>query len=365
MAQRGKATLQDVAAAAGVSSTTASMILRGKTGVSFSQETIERVLDAAERLNYRKITARGCFDRPTIAIIMGLTTSLYYTFLAQSITQRANALGIDTLIFETHDTAERELRHIHTISRLGISGVIYTGIPYNKSAALDLGRQIPSVVINNQDIDMPFDSVKTDTYLCGKIAANHLWELGHRDIAFIEIDRWQGKWCSLRLQGVQDFLQKCPDVRLTVYKRPGPDTLHPGSFIETRDLARSMAEEALKDSRHTGFICVSDYCAYGVLDTLSAHGLKVPEDYSVCACDNLYPSDLPGVSLTTIDRHPIEIGASCFDLLYQRISNRSAGSTEHITRIEYGSTLVLRNSTGIPRSHPTPYQSKEERCINS
>lgn len=350
MPPRGKATIQDVARTAGVSPTTVSMILRGKTGVSFSQETIDRVLGAAEQLNYKKNTAKGCFDRPTIAVVMGLVTSIYYTFLAQSITQKADEMGMDTLIFETHNTAERELRHIHTISRLGVAGIIYTGVPFNKSAALELSRQIPSVIVSSHDIDMPIDNVKTDAYLCGKMAAAHMLELGHKDLAFIEIDRWQGKTCSLRLQGARDHLQKYSDVRLTIYKHPAPKTLRPGSFIETRELARKMAAEAIACGKHTGFICVSDYCAYGVLDTLSAHGLRVPEDYSVCACDNLYPSDLPGVSLTTIDRHPVETGASCFDLLYHRISSKTSSLTDRVTRIEYHSTLMVRNSTGIPRT---------------
>ena len=79
MPPRGKATIQDVARLADVSPTTVSMILRGKTGVSFSQETVDRVLKAAEQLDYKKNTAKGCFDRPTIAIVMGLITSIYYT----------------------------------------------------------------------------------------------------------------------------------------------------------------------------------------------------------------------------------------------------------------------------------------------
>ena len=350
MPPRGKATIQDVARMADVSPTTVSMILRGKTGVSFSQDTIDRVLNAAEQLNYKKTTAKGCFDRPTIAIIIGTSTSIYYTFLAQSITQQANEAGMDTIVFEDQDFSERQLRYIHSLPKLGIAGVIYARTPYkNRSAVIELSRQIPTVIINDRNIDLPLDSVKTDSVLCGKMAAAHLYELGHRDVAFIEIDRWQGKWSSLRLQGVREYLQKYGDANLTVYKRPAVNRLRPGSFIESRRLAREMAEESLQNGHHTGFICVSDYCAYGVLDTLAAHGFKAPDDYSVCACDNLYPSDLPGVSLTTIDRHPVEIGASCFELLYQRINNQAFDLPERVTRIEYRSTLVVRNSTGAPR----------------
>lgn len=354
MSPRGKVTLQDVAKLANVSPASASMILQRKPGVSFSPETVSRVFAVAEQLGYKKPSTTGNFLRPTIAIFISQVTSLYFAYIAQSIDQIADEMGMDTILFETHNNSDRTLRLLHTIYRQNFAGVILTSAPnaLTKESTLELAKKIPTVVINNSNMDIQLDSVITDSFQCGILALEHLLELGHRDIAFIEIDRWN--WAetgirSLPLQGALSVINDRPYANMTVYSLPGPNTLHAGSFLETRQMARQMAEDALKNGRHTAFLCVSDYCAYGVMDTLAAHNLRIPQDYSVCACDNIFPSDLPGISLTTVDRHPAEVGASSFLLLYQRISSQSPTSGDRITRVGLRSHLIVRSSTGTPR----------------
>lgn len=93
MPSRGKPTLSDVARTAGVSPAAASMILRETPGVSFSADTIRRVLDAAAALNYRRSAPSNTYDRPVIALLLPLVTGSFYTFIAQAITQQANLYG--------------------------------------------------------------------------------------------------------------------------------------------------------------------------------------------------------------------------------------------------------------------------------
>lgn len=356
MPPRGKVTLQDIAKLAGVSPASASMILQKKPGVSFSPETVRRVFDAAEQLGYKKSGTTGNFLRPSIAIVFSQITSLYYTYIVQSIDQKANEVGMDTVLFEFHGDTDRLMRILHSVYRLGFAGVILaTSLSTTTlEPILELAQKIPTVVFDplHRNTDFPLDSVKTDSYQCGVIAAEHLLELGHRDIAFLEVDRTD--WAKtgkrgLQLTGALSVINSCSDAKLTVYTLPKPDTLRAGSFIETRLLARQAAEDALKNPDHTAFLCVSDYCAYGVMDTLASHNLRIPEDYSVCACDNIFPSDLPGVSLTSVDQHPAEVGASSFELLYQRISSQAPTSGDRITRVGLRSHLVVRSSTGAPR----------------
>lgn len=352
MPPRGKATLQDVAKLAQVSPASASMILQKKPGVSFSPETVRRVFAVAEQLGYKKSSAAGTFVRPTIAVIFSQITSLYHTYIVQSIDQKAHEMGMDTVLFEKHTSDERLSRFLQSAYRMGFAGVIITFSPGDAvlDDVLELSRKIPTVIIDNSYKGLPLDSVKTDDYQCGLLAMQHLLDLGHRDIAFIEIDRSKIAGVpSLRQRAAQDVVNRHPEAKMTVYSQRGPDTLRIGSFLETRLLARQMTEEALKNPRHTAFLCVTDYCAYGVMDTLAAHHLRIPEDYSVCACDNIFPSDLPGVSLTSVDRHPAEIGASIFELLYQRISSPAPTSGDRITRMELRSHLIIRSSTSAPR----------------
>lgn len=347
-----KATLQDVARLANVSPASASMILQKKPGVSFSPETVSRVFAAAEQLGYRKSNVTSHFIRPTIAVIFAQITSLYQTYVVQSIDQKANEVGMDTVLFETHNSKEQLARILQSIYRLGFTGVILTLSPNDEvlGDVLELARKIPTVIIDNYNKDLPLDSVKIDTYQCGTLAMQHLLDLGHRDIAFIEIDRSKISGVpTLRQRAAQAVIDSCANAKMTIYAQPGPNVLRVGSFIETRQMARQMAEEALKNPHHTAFLCLTDYCAYGVMDTLAAHHLRIPEDYSVCACDNIFPSDLPGVSLTTVDRHPVEVGASSFELLYQRISSQAPTSGDRTTRVGLRSHLIVRSSTAAPR----------------
>lgn len=352
MPSRGKPTLSDVARAAGVSPAAASMILRETPGVSFSAETIRRVFEAAAALNYRRSAPANAYERPVIAILLPLVTGSFYTFIAQAITQQANLYGYDTLLMETHRNAERELRQLRSLRRIGVSGIIFTAPPINAKEAVALSQSIPTVIINNERDGAPLDTIVIDDFRVGELIASHLLSLGHRTVAFVEINRqWQGIRISQRLMGVKAQFAAHPDAQLLVYSRPAPDTLRPGSFIETRALAREIAAECLNDGRITAFICISDYAAYGVMDELTARGKRIPQDYSVCACDNLFSSSLTGVSLTTVDRHPVEIGVKSFELLHQRLSSLASGEhlPAHITRVEYLSSLIVRGSSGTPR----------------
>lgn len=344
----GKATVRDVAREAGVSPGTVSMILNARAGVSFAKQTEARVRAAAERLGYAPPRAAGrAFDRPVIAVVLTIVTGSYYTFISQAITQQANAAGYDTVCFETHRSAERELRLLHMISRIGCAGVVFTVPPINMKEAARLSKAVPTVVISSGRKETGLDTVMTDDYFAGTMVAEHLLSLGHRRVAFIDIDRtWQNVLANTRLDGVKEKFSQYPDAQLFIHGRRGPDTLRPGSFIESRSLAREAAAECLSEHDVTAFIGVSDYAAYGILDELAARHMRVPEDYSVCGFDDIFASGLPGVELTTTNRHPVETGLSAFELLLTKMQDASAAP--RITRVEYMSRLIVRRSTGAP-----------------
>ena len=355
MQHREKATIQAVAKLAGVSSSTVSMILSGRPNVSFAPETTSRVYHAAAALGYDRTPAqKRLFDRPTIAIFLPIITGSYYTFISQAITQQANAQGYDTICLETHRAPDRELRLMHMVKKTRADGIIFTVPPINQEAAAELAQHIPTVAISSTRTNMPMDTVMTDDYHAGTLLARHLLSLGHRDAAFIHISReWQNVPASRRLDGVTDAFNQTPGARLKVYARPAPDTLKPGSFLESRSLARDMTRECLKREAPTAFIGVSDYAAYGVMDALNEYHFHVPQDFSVCSFDDIFSSSIAAVSLTSINRHPIQTGISAFQLLMEKIAGRRAALSEpiRITQVEYVSQLMKRGSTAPPRRH--------------
>ena len=345
-----KPSLRDVAERAGVSLSTASMILSSRSGVSFSEDTIQRVIQAADELDYHRPKQLTPFDRPTIIILLTIVTGSYYTFIAQAITQKANEAGFDTLVLETHHSAEREKRLIHFAEQIGVQGILFAAAPINKKEVQGLAQKIPTVIIQSAPHLPGMDTITNDDSRVGQLAADHMLSLGHRHVAFITMDRnWQGTDDPSCMNGVKAAFARVPEAVLSVYAAPGPDTLVPGSFHETRTLGAELALEALKDEKLTGFICNTDYVAYGVMDTLSRMGKKIPEDYSVCGCNNLFSSNLTGVSLTTVDRHPIQLGCAAFELLFHKMTAHGEKSIPTVTHIEYLSELIVRNTTGAPR----------------
>ena len=89
---------------------------------------------------------------------------------------------------------------------------------------------------------------------------------------------------------------------------------------------------------------------YGVLDGLIEKGYRVPEDYSLCGFDNVFPSGFHRMELTTVDNTTQDHGASAFHLLRDRLENRTENPAVYpITRLEYRSRLIIRGSTAAPR----------------
>ena len=86
------------------------------------------------------------------------------------------------------------------------------------------------------------------------------------------------------------------------------------------------------------------------VDGLLEKGYRVPEDYSLCGFDNVFPSGFHRMELTTVDHSTQDHGASAFHLLRGRMEERSEKQAEYpITRLEYRSRLIVRGSTAAPR----------------
>ena len=92
---------------------------------------------------------------------------------------------------------------------------------------------------------------------------------------------------------------------------------------------------------------INDMVAYGAYSPIRDHGLRIPEDMSLCGFDNIFPSRLQGISLTSIDNSLTECGKSAFHLLEEEIASyENHGHFESITHVEYKCRLVVRHSSG-------------------
>lgn len=349
--KKQRVTTYDIAKHAGVSQSTVSMILHNKAGVSFSPETIKRVKDSANVLGYKtkKPSAFSSQDgRKLIAIISPNVSNPYYSNLIQSIENSASATGYFTVICNTYRDPNTEERVLSILSSSNIGGVIYTFMPQQQELVRILSASVPVVIITDKNESTDFDTIELNSIESGTIIADHLLSLGHRKIAFITTSLGPDNIPRIRrLTGVKERLEAA-GASLIVHESKKESRTDNYNIHTESSVGYQATLELVKDREITAFIGVNDLVAYGIINALSNLGYCVPDDYSVCGFDNIFPSEISKVELTTIDHFLEEKGKVAFEILHKKITSDSLSlSSSSIFRIEYKPYLVSRKSTAI------------------
>ena len=350
-----KPTLDDIAALAGVSKTAVSMILNEKKGVTFLEETIEKVHKAAKELGYAKKTPKlqkvSIFNKNTILVLAPTIASPFFTTLVQSIEQEADKHDIHVIIQNTFRDKERELKYLQQIRDSNLYGLILAMLPHHPKLLEEINESIPVVIINERSFHADLDTVEVDNYSAGVLIAEHMIRLGHKHIAYLTTALSSLNLARLRrLEGINDTYRKlCPEGTVTVKsKRVRPVDEMRNIDLE-HDTGFELAHDILPHKEITGIVASTDMIAYGVMDALKENGFSIPEDYSVCGFDNLFPSKLKGISLTTVEHYILNKGQDAVEIIRSRQQkNREKLSS---TSVLYRHKLIERSSTGPVRNH--------------
>lgn len=344
-------TIAQVAALAKVSSASVSMILNGRSLTRFSPETVVAVRDAAQKLGYR-IKRRAAPFRP-VRIICPSVMNPYYAVLIQGMQQAALAKGYDSTVHTTYWDMALERRITESFSREDTAGVIFAMIPQQPGLAESLSRYLPVVAVGDRSSDLGVDTVDVSNQRAGEMVGEHLFQLGHRHVAYISTTLDQTHSARLiRLKGLKRIFEREPDGEVHVVSMEVTSKRELAMTNIEHEVGMKLTERCLLERPDvTAFVGINDMVAYGVLDALWQKGLRVPEDYSVCGFDNIYPSGFARMGLTTVE-HSIEArGQSAFHLLTEKMEGReNAGREDAFTRIEYQSRLIVRDTTAAPRT---------------
>lgn len=350
-----KTTIRDIAAMAGVSPASVSMILNGKNLPRFAEETIQKVYSASRDLGYVSRQQKLHKNlKPTLMIICPSLMNPYYATLIQSMEQEAKSRGYLTILYTTYwdKAAEREILELAADPR--ITGVIFAMIPQQPELAEAVGKTVPIVAVGDQAVHLKIDTVDVNNYSAGRMIASHLIDLGHRHTAYISTALNSEHSSRVkRCTGLQDeYFHSCPGGSVTVYTQD--ISSHKELYVTDVEhrVGYELAIRCLEESpRTTAMVAINDMVAYGVIDALIDSGKRIPEDISVCGFDNIYPSGFHGVNLTTIEHAIVERGRSSVRLMAEKLyGNSDLMNSDTITRVEYQSRLVERGSTGPVRT---------------
>ena len=356
MARKQTSTLKQVAELSGYSQATVSMILNNRADVSFSAETVRIVNEAASRLGYERKTEASRLRRlgsgRLVALLCPNVSNPYYSSLVQSIEQSAWERDYQVMVMDTYRSPEAEARDLDMLRGSGVSGLIFAMPPRAPGALERLAEELPVVVVGDRDSSLGVDTVEMDNYGAGVLLARHLAELGHERVAFVSTTLDEGNRVRLRrFQGfAETFRASSPGAEVETRSRGVAPEEELGDLLLEHDVGYRLAREVMAGGRATAIVAVNDMVAYGAIDAMVEGGLSVPGDLSVCGFDNVFPSRLRPISLTTVDNYIVEKGHNAFAMLLGRIEGRrdSSDSPNVITRVEYPPRLVVRGSTSRP-----------------
>ncbi len=358
MKKKVNPTLKQIAELSGFSQASVSMILNRKSDASFSQDTVRLVMDAAERLGYSKTSEPDRIaqlsGKNLIAVLCPNISNPYYSTIVQAIEQAAFQKNYHIITLNTYRSPEIEARNLEVLQGSRIAGIIFA-MPSQAPQVLEtINRVIPVVLVGDKGSSLNLDTVEMDNYQAGRLLAQHLIELGHEHIAYVSTTLDAANTVRLRrLKGLEDaFLADRPRNSVQVISRDiVPVEELNDLFIEHR-IGYELAREGLKDSSVTAFVAVNDMVAYGVIDAIVSEKFSIPGDYSICGFDNIFPSRISPISLTTVDNFIVEKGHNAFAILYRRMKGLAdAQPAPHtITRVEYSPRLIVRGSTGQART---------------
>lgn len=351
-----KATSMDVANLAGVSQSAVSLILNNNKKISFSAETRERVFAAAHQLNYQLPQHPNADNesnrRKLLLVFVPTLANHYYTELLQSIEESAAERGYRTIFCNTFRRGELERYYLEISSQLGVDGIIYTFLPSFPRMVEQLSLATPVVLIGEKQDNLSLSSVGLSNIRAGSLMIEHLLSLGHKSFAFLSTPI---KSVSLareqRLMGIINVLkERSLENNLSVIYKEGVTEVDHSALPFEYTTGYELAHDLIKKGTHaTALIGVNDMTAIGISVALRDLNLKIPEDFSVCGFDNIFPTRLSSPTITTVDHHLGIRGKSAVDMLIGKIEAEDLSPI--VNKIEYEPQLIVRGSTGaVPQT---------------
>ena len=343
-------TIKDIARALNLSTSTVSRALRDSYEIS--PETKRLVLEYAERLNYRPnpiaLSLKGSNSK-ALAVIVPQIVNNFFSQAINGIEAIAYNRGYHVIIFQTHESYEREKANIELALSRRVDGLLLS-LSSEKADVAHLhalhAQGVPLVLFDRVVAGLNVTQVVADNFGGAYAATAHLLQTGRRRIAHLTIpphlsialERLAGYRAALAQYGVPF------DENLVRYGTFGPD--------EADELvAQLLAQEPRPDA----FFTASDRLALGCLTALRRRGIRIPEDISLIGFSNLPAPDMFNPPLSTITQPAQEIGHLAAERLIELIEHKQRASPPAIVKLP--TTLTVRESSAaLPRQVATDFR---------
>ena len=342
-----RVTMTDIAREAGCSQATVSFVLNRTAGIKISQQTRERVIEAARSLGYVATSFADLIPPPApMARTDGLigfavdqlATSPEAVVAIEGARQAAWGAGNIILVAQTMSDPVMEPRTIEALLAQGVSAFIYMTIFTREIVAPPIldKLDVPVILLNCYTADHAFPSVVPGEIAGGQSATRHLIEMGHRRIGTILGESW--------MEAAQDRLEGYRRALATADIPFDPNLVVEGDWSASAGYHGTRKLLQLRD-RPTAIFCQNDRTAIGCFEALKEAGLSIPEDISVVGYDDEEISRHLHPRLTTSILPHRAMGQWAIERLSEPFDPRQ--KRHPITKLEC--PLVKRDSVAPPR----------------
>ncbi|MCL1963872.1 MAG: LacI family transcriptional regulator [Firmicutes bacterium] len=335
-------TIYDIAREAGVSPTTVSRVIAEHANVSaHTRKKVRKVIDqyhfTPSRIAQELLSKRSL----TLGVILPGVTHPYYAEMFEGAYQEACRLGYTLILFCLPQNEPLSASLMDQIARRRVDGMILSGgiveatperelIPMLRT----LRRSMPILTICPPLPDVDCINIYSDLSSSVRQSLRHLYNLGHRRIAFLG-GSYESRSAGERELGFLDEMKKL-DLP-AVYRHEAGHTAEAGQLGVIK-LLSSLTDQR----RPTALICINDLVALGSLTQLHHMGIRVPEDIAVIGCDNQFFAPYTSPPLTTVDLHPAEHGRVAVQQLVAALTDEAMNFSQPRPAV-----LIIRESCGV------------------
>lgn len=332
----GTTSIKQVAAHAGVSVGTVSNVLNRRDLVA--PATRQRVQDAIDALGFvRNESARALRSgrSRTIGMVVLDVANPFFTDVARGAEAVADEQDAVITLCDSREDVAREARYLTHLEELRVLGALITPVSTDHDRLADVAaRGTPVVLVDRQARDGERCSVAVDDVLGGRLAVRHLLDQGHRRIGFV------GGPMSLpqvadRHAGATSAITEAGSLRVI-------DT--PSLTVDAGQAAAADLATIRRDRRPTAVFCANDLLALGMLQELTARGLRVPDDVAIVGYDDITYAAAAAIPLSSVRQPRDELGRAAAELLFEEISEPD---THRHRQVMFAPELIARESSVV------------------
>jgi LacI family transcriptional regulator len=336
--------MKDIATALGLSIVTVSKVLN-KKDANISAATRDRVLECARRMDYRtNLAAKGLVTGQSKMVGL-IVPDLFHGFFAEVAAGMSDALaeqGYGLILSSSRGDEKLENREIKQMLARSVDALIVASCDSQAAGLKSADREVPVILLDRRMGDLTsLWFVGTEDSSAGKLATQHLVDIGRKRIAFIG---------SANFGPTSDREHAYRAVLAQAKLK-----MHPGYVVHLPTKEESnhvMGERSMRHllklkPRPDAVFCYNDPTAMGAMLAIFEMRLRIPEDIAVVGCGNSSYNAFLRVPLTSVDQDAAALGQEAANLTLRAIRERLHKKEHAPIAVLLKPTLVVRGSTAV------------------